>query len=156
MVLFNSPLLLAIPLLEVLICSLSTGTMLSWLLICSNSCSPAAQELANSRSATAEKIGIVNLSFLITGKDNRSRSSAKHMWLSVIGGINTLCTIASSRVRCYFRLHIVLNTSVYVWVRSLQSSTGISVGRTTSLPIPQRICRVHFHFQHNFSHLLWC
>lgn len=63
MVLFTSPLLLAILLPEILICSLSTGAMLSCLLICSNSCSPAAQELANSRLAMAEKIGFVNPPF---------------------------------------------------------------------------------------------
>ena len=151
--LFNSSLVLAILLLEVDLEAFHYPLVLcyvSWLLICSTSFPIAARELANSRSATAEKIGIAKPPFF-TGKESRSRSSSKHMWLSVIAGINTLSTIAS-------KSHVLLevtdcsycNTSVCVWIRSptlhkllvvlyLQSCTGISIGRTTNLPIPQRI-----------------
>ena len=63
-------------------------------MICSTSFPIAARELANSRSATAEKIGIAKPPFF-TGKESRSRSFSEHMWLSVIARINTLSTIAS-------------------------------------------------------------
>ena len=95
--LFNSSLVLAILLLEVDLEAFHYPLVLcyvSWLLICSTSFPIAARELANSRSAAAEKIGIAKPPFF-TGKESRSRSSSEHMWLSVIAGINTLSTIAS-------------------------------------------------------------
>ena len=48
-------------------------------------------------SATAEKIGIAKPRFFAGKVQSRSRSSAEHMWPSVIAGINTLSTITSSR-----------------------------------------------------------
>ena len=58
MVLYRSSQVFTIFLLEVMRCSISIGAVLSWLLMCSTSCSVAMRELTNSWSATAEKKGI--------------------------------------------------------------------------------------------------
>ena len=48
----------------------------------------AALDLENSESAVAEKMGMVKPPFF-AGNESRSRSSAEHIWPSVIAGINT-------------------------------------------------------------------
>lgn len=152
MVFFSYSLVLAILLREVLSCSLFLGAVLSWLLICL----VAARESANSRSATAEKIGFCTPAFFLVAICNCRDKYIVHNCIQLRQVLLDVghCSDAISQLTfepvhkcCISCLRFCL------WCSSLAVLT-------VSLPIPQLICRIHFHFQcshpDTFSHLLWC